>query len=554
MSASGLARYMMREGLINDVHNQIISGDHSNTGCVFAKYIVSLGIFDESQLVEYLTRKTRFKRVDKQQMLRPQLQVQGVIDLPLLQSLEVVPLELNGKTLKVAMADPLDSSTLEQLAFFTGYRIEPVIAKFSELYSVLRDLIQDFEPKKTKFEELLKMKGVEKTEIKTEEERSESFDSSQPGYEEEVSAGLGYDEEEALDFDDGEEVVDDSPLEADDGGEAFADVDLESMELDSGLLEEAEEAGENEGQLGLDLLEDDEGAPEIAMQESQEEFAPESMALDGEIDMGESRSESGVGEDGEDEVSVDAEASMEDEEFAATDVSMEGEEFTATDASMEDQEFTAIDASMEDEEFTNPDQTTFDSDEQETEAVVPDSEGESSLGKHESTHIDGGAFKGETIISCLNRTIIATSLAMNSQSAMEKAKSGLIEAGFFQGFIARRQEGELAQDLSWSEAMSAELLEARDKEELNSLIDRCEAGECKPLQFMEVDLSYFKLDQNQKPPLTYAVVLVDHSDSEKSIVALNLKAKELAISEGIRQLALKLIMLLQRKYRQIGLE
>lgn len=47
--------------------------------------------------------------------------------------LRVVPLALAGRLLRMAMADPLDSTTLDDLQFRTGRRVEPVVATESAI-------------------------------------------------------------------------------------------------------------------------------------------------------------------------------------------------------------------------------------------------------------------------------------------------------------------------------------------------------------------------------------------------------------------------------------
>lgn len=51
----------------------------------------------------------------------------------------VLPLERNPEALVVAMVDPLDSRTFEELVFLTGREIKPLIGRYSDLKNGIRD-------------------------------------------------------------------------------------------------------------------------------------------------------------------------------------------------------------------------------------------------------------------------------------------------------------------------------------------------------------------------------------------------------------------------------
>ncbi|MFK7826833.1 MAG: hypothetical protein AB8G05_22005 [Oligoflexales bacterium] len=155
MSTSGLARHLVKEGFLSDSDCQLIARDHSNTGAAFAKVVVALGILSEEKLAQYLREKTKCPMIPHKQVCSTQQDAEGLISLPLLQSLEVIPLQLSGDTLTVAMADPLDQNTLQQLKFFTSFKIKPTIATFSSLYLSLENLIQGFSAQKTTLEKFL---------------------------------------------------------------------------------------------------------------------------------------------------------------------------------------------------------------------------------------------------------------------------------------------------------------------------------------------------------------------------------------------------------------
>lgn len=155
MSTSGLARYLIKEGLLSESDCHLIARDNGNTGAAFAKVVVSLGILSEEKLAQFLVQKTKLPMIPHNQFCTVKPGAESALTLPLIKTLEVIPVELHNDQLTVAMADPLDQDTLQQLRFFTNFRIKPVIATFTTLYKSLENLVQGFSPEKTTLQKLL---------------------------------------------------------------------------------------------------------------------------------------------------------------------------------------------------------------------------------------------------------------------------------------------------------------------------------------------------------------------------------------------------------------
>lgn len=155
MGTSGLAKHLIKEGYITENECQLISRDYSNSGASFAKVIISLGVLSEVKLAKLLAEKSKCAMIPHREYCVTEPSAEGCIDGPLLQSLEVVPLSLEGSTLKVAMLDPLDQNILEQLKFFTPYKIKPVVATLASIHNSLQNIVHGFHSEKTSLQKLL---------------------------------------------------------------------------------------------------------------------------------------------------------------------------------------------------------------------------------------------------------------------------------------------------------------------------------------------------------------------------------------------------------------
>src|SRR5690606_23342777 len=147
---------LVEEGLLTETDRRTIKRESGTQGAAFAKSIVALGLLDEDELAAFLAERTPHKLAPKDLSTVTTQAAVGAVDRPLLERLEVVPLDFKNNTLHVAMADPLDRDALAQLRFFTGYKIKPVIATFSQIRKGLQRLIPEFMPKQSTLEEFLK--------------------------------------------------------------------------------------------------------------------------------------------------------------------------------------------------------------------------------------------------------------------------------------------------------------------------------------------------------------------------------------------------------------
>ena len=155
MRTSRLGQLLVEEGLLSEKDRRTIKRNCGYTGGAFAKSVVSLGLMDEVELASFLAEKTNSEIASKNLSDDAQPSAIGAVDLPLLEKLEVIPLELRADILKVAMVDPLDMDTIAQLEFFTNYKIIPIVATQTQIHDALAELLRGYEPGLTNLEEFL---------------------------------------------------------------------------------------------------------------------------------------------------------------------------------------------------------------------------------------------------------------------------------------------------------------------------------------------------------------------------------------------------------------
>jgi type IV pilus assembly protein PilB len=91
------------------------------------KILVELGYVTELQIAEALAKQLTLPLVDCNQYQIAD-EVKALIAKEIAEKKIIMPLEIQGKTLLLAMADPLDWETMGEIGFMTGLNINPVIA------------------------------------------------------------------------------------------------------------------------------------------------------------------------------------------------------------------------------------------------------------------------------------------------------------------------------------------------------------------------------------------------------------------------------------------
>ncbi len=155
MATSGLGQLLVKEGLLTESDRILIRTASGTQGAAFARGVIAIGLLDEEELAAFLAEKTKWRVADKDLSRESRKDAWAAIDRLLVERLEVMPLRLEGDTLLVAMVDPLDRDTIEQLRFFTGCRIKPVIATLSQIRAGLAKLLIDFKPASSHLENFL---------------------------------------------------------------------------------------------------------------------------------------------------------------------------------------------------------------------------------------------------------------------------------------------------------------------------------------------------------------------------------------------------------------
>ena len=111
----------------------------ASTGKRLGEVLIVLNFVSEYDLTRCLSNTLGFRFVDlTQENLNPNLSL--AVPEPLARRYQAVPFRLEGKSLTVAMVDPLDYEAIRDLSFISGYTLKPAIATRSGITSALEKM------------------------------------------------------------------------------------------------------------------------------------------------------------------------------------------------------------------------------------------------------------------------------------------------------------------------------------------------------------------------------------------------------------------------------
>ena len=98
--------------------------------------LIDLGLLDDDNRAKALARQLKFPFISLKEREIPQ-QVTSLVTAEVAKTHIIVPVELAGGKLLVAMADPLDSSAIQVLRMVTGMSIEVVVASREDILEAI---------------------------------------------------------------------------------------------------------------------------------------------------------------------------------------------------------------------------------------------------------------------------------------------------------------------------------------------------------------------------------------------------------------------------------
>lgn len=122
-----IGEILIEAGLIDEIQLIKALGEQKQWGGRLCSIIVNMGFADEESISAVLGKQLKQKCVSFDDIqISPD--ILKLVDLETARKYNVIPVELNNKVLTIAISDPLDLNTLDELGFRLGLKIKPVLA------------------------------------------------------------------------------------------------------------------------------------------------------------------------------------------------------------------------------------------------------------------------------------------------------------------------------------------------------------------------------------------------------------------------------------------
>lgn len=142
-----LIAHLIRERLVSQKEAKLLEKSALSQGCTLVHALLGVGLIVEGSLADWVAERTGCARLSPAQVPLSALRQNPLIPLALMETLEILPLSLQGTTLTIATLDPTDRKTRAHLRFFTPYRLQTQVLSRSEITHLLQQLTPTYQPK-----------------------------------------------------------------------------------------------------------------------------------------------------------------------------------------------------------------------------------------------------------------------------------------------------------------------------------------------------------------------------------------------------------------------
>ncbi len=131
-----LGQSLVEAGGLKERHLRAALDEQQGSGRRLGDILVSRGYTDDTAVARVLATQLRLPFAEGP--LTSEAEALGLVDAALARTRAILPLSVTDRVLRLAVSDPLDQETLEELRFSSGRRVEPIVAASSTIAEGIR--------------------------------------------------------------------------------------------------------------------------------------------------------------------------------------------------------------------------------------------------------------------------------------------------------------------------------------------------------------------------------------------------------------------------------
>ena len=129
---------LVRSGIIDAAGLALARETQEKNGTSLSSALTTLGLADEIGLVAAIAQSMRLEALGPELPVVP-AEVAALLPSDFCRKRTVLPLSLQGKILRLALADPMDYSTIQDAEFRSGKRVLAVVASTAQIQTLIRN-------------------------------------------------------------------------------------------------------------------------------------------------------------------------------------------------------------------------------------------------------------------------------------------------------------------------------------------------------------------------------------------------------------------------------
>ncbi|HDK17221.1 MAG TPA: hypothetical protein ENG75_04700 [Nitrospirae bacterium] len=133
-----IGELLIEEGLINQMRLSSALGQQRQWGGRIASILINMGIIDEKTIAHTLGKKLN-THVEPLENIEVPDEVLNMVKHDMATKYCILPINYKNKVLTVAMSDPTDLKTIDDLSFAIGVKIKPLLAIESSINDAIAE-------------------------------------------------------------------------------------------------------------------------------------------------------------------------------------------------------------------------------------------------------------------------------------------------------------------------------------------------------------------------------------------------------------------------------
>jgi len=131
-----LGEILIEAGIIDQLQLNSALGQQRQWGGKLGSVLIEMGFADEKSIASVLEKQLKIKCIslDDIEVMQKAL---NAVKLDMAKKYCIMPLDMDKNTLTIAISDPSDIKTLDELSFTLGVRVKPVLALESDIKNAI---------------------------------------------------------------------------------------------------------------------------------------------------------------------------------------------------------------------------------------------------------------------------------------------------------------------------------------------------------------------------------------------------------------------------------